>query len=68
MLVTSQIYGYFGNRQNIIDCLDVTMASVREKLEANRESWLAEQAERRERREEWQEEIRRRKKLLYITS
>ena len=43
------------------DCLDVTMASVREKLEANRESWLAEQAERRERREEWQEEIRRRK-------
>ena len=44
------------------------MASVREKLEANRESWLAEQAERRERREEWQEEIRRRKKLLYITS
>ena len=43
------------------DRLDVTMASVREKLEANRESWLAEQAERRERREEWQEEIRRRK-------
>ena len=43
------------------DCLYVTMASVREKLEANRESWLAEQTERRERREEWQEEIRRRK-------
>ena len=43
------------------DRLDATVASVREQLDANRESWLAEQADRRQRREEWQREIRRRK-------
>ena len=43
------------------DRLDATIASVREQLDANRESWLAEQADRRQRREEWREEIRRRK-------
>ena len=43
------------------DKIDDTIASVREQLDANRESWLAEQADRRQRREEWQAEIRRRK-------
>lgn len=40
-----------------------TIATVREQLDANRESWLAEQADRRQRCEEWQAEIRRRKVL-----
>ena len=43
------------------DRIDNTIASVREQLDANHESWLAEQADRRHRREEWQEEIRKRK-------
>lgn len=43
------------------DRIDGTIVSVREQLDANRESWLAEQADRRQRREEWQAEIRRRK-------
>lgn len=38
-----------------------TIATVREQLDANRESWLAEQADRRQRRKEWQAEIRKRK-------
>lgn len=43
------------------DRIDDTIASVRKQLDANRESWLAEQADRRKRREEWQAEIKRRK-------
>ena len=43
------------------DRLDATVASVREQLDVNRNSWLAEQADRRQRREEWQAEIRSRK-------
>ena len=43
------------------DRIDDTIASVREQLNANRESWLAEQTDRRQRREEWRAEIRRRK-------
>ena len=39
-----------------------TITSVREQLDTDRELWLAEQADRRHRREEWQAEIRRRKK------
>ena len=45
------------------DRIDGTIATVREQLDANRESWLAEQADRRQRCEEWQAEIRRRKVL-----
>lgn len=41
--------------------IDGTIATVREQLDANRDSWFAEQADRRQRREEWQAEIRRRK-------
>ena len=41
--------------------IDNTIASVRGQLDANRNSWLAEQADRRKRREEWQAEIRKRK-------
>lgn len=41
--------------------IDATIASVRKQLEANRDSWLADIADRRKRREEWQAEIRRRK-------
>ena len=43
------------------DRIDATIASVRKQLDANRESCLAELADRRKRREEWQAEIRRRK-------
>ncbi|MBQ0141719.1 MAG: hypothetical protein KBT06_02790 [Prevotellaceae bacterium] len=43
------------------DRIDDTIASVRKQLDANRESWLTEQADRRRRREEWQAEISRRK-------
>lgn len=43
------------------DRIDDTIASVRKQLDANRESWLTEQADRRQRREEWQAEIRKRK-------
>ena len=43
------------------DRIDGTIATVREQLDANRASWLAEQADRRQRREEWYEEMRRRK-------
>ena len=43
------------------DRLDATIASVRAQLDANRNSWLADQADRRQRREEWQAELRRRK-------
>ncbi|MBQ0086452.1 MAG: DNA mismatch endonuclease Vsr [Bacteroidales bacterium] len=43
------------------DRIDDTIASVRKQLDANRESWLAEQADRRQRREEWQAEIKKRK-------
>lgn len=43
------------------DMMEKTIASVRERLDKNRESWLAEQADRRKRREEWKSEIRRRK-------
>ena len=43
------------------DLLDATIASVREQLDANLNSWLADQADRRQRREEWQSELRRRK-------
>ena len=43
------------------DRLDATIASVKEQLDAHRDSWLAEQADRRKRREEWQAEILRRK-------
>ena len=46
------------------DRIDSTIAAVREQLSANRESWLAEQADRRKRREEWQAEMRRRKEKL----
>ena len=50
--------------------IDGTIATVREQLDFNRESWIAEQADRRQRREEWQGEIRRRKErqkeLLFI--
>lgn len=45
------------------DNLESTISSVREQLNANRESWLAEQADRRQRREEWQAELQRRKGL-----
>lgn len=41
--------------------IDSTIPSVIERLEANREAWLAEQADRRQRREAWQEEIKKRK-------
>lgn len=41
------------------DRINDTIATVREQLDANLESWLAEQADRRQRREEWQAEIRR---------
>ena len=41
--------------------IDGTIASVREQLDANRESWLVELADRRLRREEWQTAIRKRK-------
>ena len=44
------------------DRLEATLASVRKQLDANRQSWLAGLADRRQRREEWQAEIRRRKK------
>lgn len=43
------------------DRIDGTIASVREQLDANRESWLVELADRRLRREEWQTAIRKRK-------
>ena len=43
------------------DRINDTIATVREQLDANRASWLAEQADRRQRREEWYEEMRRRK-------
>ena len=43
------------------DRIDGTIATVKEQLDANRESWLAEQVDRRQRREEWQTEIRKRK-------
>lgn len=43
------------------DRIDGTIASVREQLNDNRVSWLAEQADRRQRREEWLAEIKRRK-------
>lgn len=43
------------------DWIHGTIATVREQLDANRESWIAEQADRRKRREEWQAEIRRRR-------
>ena len=46
------------------DRIENTIASVREQLDANRESWLAEQADRRKRREEWQAEMRRRKERV----
>lgn len=41
--------------------IDDTIASVRKQLDVNREFWIAEQADRRQRREEWQAEIRKRK-------
>lgn len=40
--------------------IESTIASVQNQLEANRESWLAEQADRRKRREEWKSEIQKR--------
>lgn len=43
------------------DRIDDTIAYVRKQLDANRKSWIAEQADRRQRREEWQAEIRKRK-------
>ena len=43
------------------DKIDGTIASVKEKLDINQESWIAEVADRRQRRNEWQEEMRRRK-------
>ena len=43
------------------DRINGTIVSVREQLDANRKSWLAEQADRCKRREEWQAEIRKRK-------
>lgn len=46
------------------DRIESTIASVREQLDANRESWLAEQSDRRKRREEWQAEMRRRKERV----
>ena len=46
------------------DRIENTIASVREQLDANRESWLAEQSDRRKRREEWQAEMRRRKERV----
>lgn len=41
--------------------IDDTIASVRKQLDVNREFWIAEQSDRRQRREEWQAEIRKRK-------
>ena len=43
------------------DKIDDTIAYVRKQLDANRKSWIAEQADRRQRREEWQAVIRKRK-------
>lgn len=43
------------------DRIDGAITTVREQLDANRDSWLAEQADRRQRREEWQAEIKKRK-------
>lgn len=41
--------------------LEDTVTCVRSQLDANKASWLAEQADRRRRREEWLAEIKRRK-------
>ena len=43
------------------DKINGTIASIMTQLDANRESWLAEVADRRRRREEWQAEVRKRK-------
>ena len=43
------------------DKIDRTISSLREQLDLNRDSWLAEVSDRRQRREAWKEEIRRRK-------
>ena len=43
------------------DKINSTIASVREQLDANRVLWLCDLADRRERRKEWQAEMRRRK-------
>ena len=43
------------------DRIDGTIVSIRERLDANRKSWLSELSGRRQRREEWLAEIRRRK-------
>ena len=48
------------------DRINGTIVSVRQQLECNRESWLAEQAERRQRREEWEEEMRMRKERSHV--
>lgn len=40
-----------------------TVYQIQKQLDINREGWLKEKAERRERREEWRMEIKRRKEL-----
>lgn len=44
-------------RDNLVN----TVYRIRQQLDINRESWLKEKSDRRERREEWRAEIRRRK-------
>lgn len=41
--------------------IGITAAQIQKQLDINRESWLEEKADRRERREEWRAEMRRRK-------
>ncbi len=43
------------------DNLVNTVYQIQKQLDTNRESWLTEKADRRERREEWRAEMRRRK-------
>ena len=45
--------------------IDNTIASVRKQLDANRVSWIVEQIDRSQRREEWRKEIKRR---MIVTS
>lgn len=45
-----------------------TVSEIQRQLDINRESWLVEMADRRKRREEWREEMRRRKeKEMFLT-
>lgn len=44
-----------------------TVSEIQRQLDISRESWLEEMADRRKRREEWREEMRRKEREMFLT-